>query len=293
MKKLIVNADDFGLCRGTVSGVYTAWRHGIVTSASLIVTAPASNLAMQTARRHPKLDIGIHLSFTEGTPVLPAAQVPSLVDESGQFPSARHWREARRRPNATQLADEFTAQIERARQTGVTLSHLDLHSYLGYFMPDVFALAVDLAAHHGLAMRFPFHEGWEDTAPGVLAAWGIPLAQAETIAGSYRDLLAGKAVCPDYFVEPFAEGVVGAGGLMSAIAQARPGVSELVTHPAKLPGCTAYLGPEAKQRAAELDLLCDRRMRRMLEIAKVELTDFRHLEIELESASTRPESSQA
>ena len=278
MKKIIVNADDFGLCSGTVSGILAAWRKGIVTSASLLVTTPSCDLALKAALSHPKLDMGIHLSFTEGSPVLPAAEVPSLVDDSGRFPSARQWRETRRRPNSAQLAAEFAAQIERSRQAGVALTHLSLQSYVGYVLPDVFALACDLAARHGLAMRYPFSEGWEDTAPALLSACQISRLQSQAVASGLQSIMAASGVAhPDYYVEAFNEGQANAGDLMSAIAQARQGITEFSVHPAQAAGCKTYLGPAAANRAIELEFLCEKRMRRMLEIAQCELTTFREL----------------
>src|SRR5512135_2580948 len=62
---LIVNADDFGLSPGVNRGILEAHRHGIVTSASLMVRWPAARAAVDAARAHPALGIGLHVDLGE------------------------------------------------------------------------------------------------------------------------------------------------------------------------------------------------------------------------------------
>ena len=86
-KKLIINADDLGLSRGITDGIVLAHREGILTSASLMVNQPATEYAVEQLRCLPTLDVGIHLNLCQGSPVLPAKSVPSLVDSTGKFHS--------------------------------------------------------------------------------------------------------------------------------------------------------------------------------------------------------------
>jgi predicted glycoside hydrolase/deacetylase ChbG (UPF0249 family) len=64
-RKLIVNADDFGLSSGVNEGVAAAHENGIVTSASLMVRWPAAAEAAAYARSHPGLSVGLHLDLGE------------------------------------------------------------------------------------------------------------------------------------------------------------------------------------------------------------------------------------
>src|SRR5207248_5901365 len=84
-RRLIVNADDFGLTQPITDGVIEAFERGILTSASLVATGEAFQRAAQYAARRSDLDSGIHLMIVQGAPVLPPEQVPSLVQESGLF----------------------------------------------------------------------------------------------------------------------------------------------------------------------------------------------------------------
>lgn len=62
---LVVNADDLGLSAGVTDGILHAARHGIVTSASLMVRAPAAERAARAARALPGLSVGLHLDLAE------------------------------------------------------------------------------------------------------------------------------------------------------------------------------------------------------------------------------------
>lgn len=66
-KQLIVNADDFGLSPGVNRGILEAHRHGIVTSASLMVRQPAAAQAAAASREYPALSLGLHLDLGEWT----------------------------------------------------------------------------------------------------------------------------------------------------------------------------------------------------------------------------------
>ncbi len=64
-RRLIVNADDFGLTDGINRGIIEAHENGIVTSASLMVRYPAARQAAELATANPKLSIGLHFDVAE------------------------------------------------------------------------------------------------------------------------------------------------------------------------------------------------------------------------------------
>ena len=84
MKKLIVNADDFGLHPLINAGIIKGYREGFITSTSLMPSAPCWQEAVQLAQENPQLGIGVHLTLVGSVaPVLPAGKVSSLLDEQG------------------------------------------------------------------------------------------------------------------------------------------------------------------------------------------------------------------
>ncbi|HOI45659.1 MAG TPA: ChbG/HpnK family deacetylase, partial [Candidatus Aminicenantes bacterium] len=83
MKRVIVNADDFGLCQGVNRGIVLAHQKGILTSATLMANMPGFDEAVEMARDHPRLGVGVHLNLLRGEPVTPARDVASLVRADG------------------------------------------------------------------------------------------------------------------------------------------------------------------------------------------------------------------
>jgi len=132
-KRLITNADDFGWSRGISDGILHAHREGIITSATLMANQPASQYALEQAKQQaPKLGIGIHLRLCDGSPVLPAAEIRSLVDQQGKFYSiseikSRLWHG---KVSHAEIEAEFRAQIRWMIERGVTPTHGDSHHHL-------------------------------------------------------------------------------------------------------------------------------------------------------------------
>ena len=87
MKRLIVTADDFGAASEVNEAVEIAHRDGILTTASLMVSAPAAADAIVRAKKMPLLRVGLHLVLVEGRPALSASEVPDLVERDGVFRS--------------------------------------------------------------------------------------------------------------------------------------------------------------------------------------------------------------
>ena len=88
IKKLIINADDFGMCEGNSLGILLAHEQGIVSSTTVMMNMPYASWALDKAKAYPNLGIGVHLTLTAGKPLLSGKK--SYTDEAGNFlrPSA-------------------------------------------------------------------------------------------------------------------------------------------------------------------------------------------------------------
>src|SRR5262249_53754126 len=132
---------------------------GVLTSASLFANAPATDAAIAAVRQAPALGVGCHLALVDGTPVLPASDLPTLAP-GGRFRAT--WREFIRdavlgRIRLAEIDRELEAQIGRLVAAGVTLTHLDSHKHVHAY-PPVFAAVVKLAQQFGIpSVRVP-HE---------------------------------------------------------------------------------------------------------------------------------------
>lgn len=148
MKRLIVNADDFGLSPGVNRGIIRAHREGIVTSATLMVTMPAWAEAVELARATPTLAVGLHVNLTAGRPL--AGPAPSLTGPDGGF---RRPAELGASAETAEAEREVRAQVERFLATGLPLSHLDSHHHVHQGVPAVGAAVSKVAAELRVPVR--------------------------------------------------------------------------------------------------------------------------------------------
>lgn len=273
-RRLIINADDFGLSEGVNRGIREAHTAGSVTSASLLVNTPGFTDAVHLARQLPSLGVGLHLNLTTGAPISPPDAVPSLCDpRTGRF---------RRLPGfvaralaggiaASDVARECTAQIACMAATGLRITHLDGHEH-AHVLPGVWSPVVAAARQAGVTVvRIPL-EPVTGIAWRPIAAFGQAL-----LATSYR-LAARHAPVPrsaDHF-----RGFALTGRrdflerLLALLDALEPGVTELMVHPgypdASLAGWVGY----AEGRQRELAALTSPAVRDRLQRGDVELVSF-------------------
>jgi hopanoid biosynthesis associated protein HpnK len=159
VKSLIITADDFGAAREVNDAVEQAHRHGALTAASLMISAPAASDAVARAKQMPSLRVGLHLVLVDGRPALPAAQIPDLVDSDGFFRTdmARAGAAMFFLPRARrQLAAEIEAQFQAFAATGLALDHVNTHKHF-HLHPTIAALMIAIGKRYGMkAARVPF-----------------------------------------------------------------------------------------------------------------------------------------
>jgi predicted glycoside hydrolase/deacetylase ChbG (UPF0249 family) len=130
VKRLIVNADDFGRTAGVNAGTLQAHRRGIVTSATVMVLEKAAARGIrEAAESAPRLSLGLHFALTGGgRPAAPAKDL-SVLAPGGRFP--RHREELPSEIPAAEVRRELEAQIGvfqvLARKPP---SHLDSHHHV-------------------------------------------------------------------------------------------------------------------------------------------------------------------
>jgi len=159
--RLIVNADDFGVSEHVNEAVIRAYREGVLTSASLMVTGAAFAQAVELAKENPGLAVGIHLVTVVGQSVLPHSEIAALVDEKGNFSNnptlagLKYYFSPRAR---RELRKELAAQFEKFHSTGLRLSHIDGHLHL-HVHPVIFNAALELGVKYSARrMRVPAEE---------------------------------------------------------------------------------------------------------------------------------------
>ena len=230
-RRAILCADDFGLTEGVNEAVELAYRQGVLTAASLMVSAPAAADAVRRARAMPGLRVGLHLVLVEGRATLPSAW-GGLVDRAGWFPSAQgRLGLAFARPSCRPaLAAEIAAQYAAFAATGLPLDHVNAHKHM-HLHPVVGALAIGIGRAHGLrAIRVPREPaavlrlaGSARSASSGLALWCALLR---------RRALAAGLVVPDSVFGLAWSGHMTASRLARLASVLPPGLTEIYTHPA-------------------------------------------------------------
>ena len=158
MRRLIVNADDFGLTPGINRAIIEAHTRGIVTSATLMANMPAFDEAVRLAKAHPTLGVGLHFNLTQGRPIVAPEQVPSLLNERGEFlgTSTQLWQRAlTRRLQREEIVLEFRAQVEKVLEAGLQLTHVDSHKHAHAIAPVFAAINATLGLYNIRALRLP------------------------------------------------------------------------------------------------------------------------------------------
>jgi predicted glycoside hydrolase/deacetylase ChbG (UPF0249 family) len=128
---LVIHADDLGMSHSVNRATFEALEKGWITSSSILVPCPWFPEVVRFARAHPQADLGIHLALnSEWTtfrwgPVSPTDQVPSLLDEDGYLRIVEP--PVVEKAKVAEVERELLAQIERARASGIRLTHLDSH----------------------------------------------------------------------------------------------------------------------------------------------------------------------
>ena len=152
LRRLIVNADDFGRSASINAAVIRAHREGILTTASLMVNEPGCAEAVALAKENPRLGVGLHLTLLCGRSALPPSKIPGLVNQRGEFgysPVAVGMKYYFRRSLRDQLRAEIREQFARFRATGLPLDHVNGHLHM-HLHPVVFGILMDDAKQLGI-----------------------------------------------------------------------------------------------------------------------------------------------
>ena len=168
MPRLIVNADDFGLAPGVNRAILELHAAEVLTSATLMARAPATEEAVKMALAMPTLGVGCHVVLVDGAPVSNPEKIPSLIDRStgSLFPSLGAFlkRLYTFRIRSAEIEAEAAAQIALLQSYGLRLTHVDTHKHLHMF-PAVLRAVLRAARAAGIrAVRNPFEPLWSISA---------------------------------------------------------------------------------------------------------------------------------
>jgi predicted glycoside hydrolase/deacetylase ChbG (UPF0249 family) len=239
--RLIVNADDFGLTPGVNRAILELHQAGVLTSATLMARASATNEAIEIARATPSLGVGCHIVLVDGDPLRLPSNLPTLTnpDTSRFYPTLGTFlkRLVREKIRASEIELEARGQIEWLQSRGLALTHIDTHKHTHMF-PRVLCPILRAAGSCGIrAIRNPFEPAWSVAATS--AAPFVRRAQVHLLrllaSGFHRFVSEHGFTTTSGSLGVLATGTLDAPtitSLLNAIPRGQPNAFyELVTHP--------------------------------------------------------------
>jgi predicted glycoside hydrolase/deacetylase ChbG (UPF0249 family) len=261
LRKLVVNADDFGFTRDVNRGIVQAHREGILTAATIMSGGAAFDHAVSLARENPALDIGVHLVLVGQPPF------PKTVAELA--------REVLR--GRIRIYEELAAQVRKVLDAGLDPSHLDTHKHT-HLLPPVLDAVARISQEFKIPwvrrpFDFPMHSGgvsWSKRT--VSRAFGVMRGRFERVLKQHG------CRSTDHFAGFRITGKFDVADLTALIRVLPEGSTEFMCHPGicteELRGANTRL---KESRAAELQALTAPVLRDLLKEAGVELATFNSL----------------
>ncbi len=162
MTRIVIHADDVGMCHGANQAFVELARMGVISAGSVMVPCPWFPEIASIAAGDPTLDVGVHLTLNaeqqgyRWAPVSRPSASAGLTDESGYSWASVADVRAHAHPDAVE--EEWRAQVDRALAAGIDVTHLD--------------------AHMGSALA----PEWCDRYVALGAEYGVPVLITETLA---------------------------------------------------------------------------------------------------------------
>jgi hopanoid biosynthesis associated protein HpnK len=289
MRRLIINADDFGMTAGVNRAIAEAHRQGCVSSSTLMATGAAVRDAVAIAKDTPTLSIGCHVVLVDGRPISDPTIVSSLIDsrDQGRFRS-RVPRLAlaavRGKVSENEIYREVSAQFECLNSLGISLSHVDSHQH-SHVLPVVARAVLRAACEHGIrSFRNPFEPAWAVAASRanwsvrsasrsfqvtVLRKWQQPFTRLVSRYGLQT---------PDGSIGMAATGFLNRELFLRLVDAMPDGTWELITHPGYYDSDLAAANTRLKEsRAIEFEILSSAESRAMLAKRGIALISYREL----------------
>ncbi len=264
MRRLVVNADDFGYTHDVNDGIIAAHREGILTAATLMANGHAFDRAVALAKDNPGLDVGCHLVLIGGASLVDGRAYPNSIRQLIPEITAGRWN-----PYV-----ELRAQVERILAAGIAPTHLDTHKHT-HLLPKVLDAVGRIGQEFGIRwvrrpFDFPLSGGPAPLTRRLISrAFGFLRPRFHEVLTRYG------CRTTDHFAGFELTGEFQAGDLIRLIEHLPEGSTEFMCHPGY---CRAELRASPtrlkESRERELAALIDPRAREALDRADVSLTRY-------------------
>lgn len=242
IKKLIVNADDFGISEGASIGILMAHADGILTSTTCMMNMPFAQFALKQAEKFPKLGVGIHLVLTVGRPLVDGAK--SFTDKDGNFIRPKDYPDHQPHADKEELYREWKAQMELFIKTaGKKPTHIDSHHHT-HLIP----------AHHEVVIK-------------LAKEYDLPIRQREQILDTYQYVRCADQMYDERITYDF----------MTSELDTDEEILEYMCHPALIDQRLYDMSSYCLARMKELELIRSPEMKDFISKNKIELINYSDL----------------
>jgi predicted glycoside hydrolase/deacetylase ChbG (UPF0249 family) len=221
-KLLIINCDDVGMCHSSNLAVIEGMEKGLISSGTIMTPCPWFNEIADYSRNHPEKDFGVHLTHTaewrfyRWGSVAPRDMVNGLYDSTGYL-----WPEVEQvyaHATPAEALTEGRAQIRKALDAGIPVTHIDSHMGTMQYSPDFLKIYIQLAIEFNLPLRM--------AAQSTMESFGFPDMRKQ-----FADM---GLVFTDYFVYDELKNYKDVKAFWTNIIKTlKPGVTELFIHASK------------------------------------------------------------
>ncbi|WMT39006.1 polysaccharide deacetylase family protein [Paenibacillus sp. D2_2] len=279
-RAIIINADDFGITHSTNQAIVELFENDSITSSSLMVPCTAAKEVPQLCSKNHNLKVGIHLTLTSTEnyslkPVFQEYNLESLVTDEGFFPKDLTFVEKNADP--LHVKAELEAQILWALSHGVDVTHLDSHagSVMGLTTGrDFLEIVFDLCEKYELPFNLPL----QIIDQPFLSRSQKSLFEQRILSAKRRGIeLIDDLIPLPYHLDPGENYNHMRDGLIRQIEYCKPGITQIVAHPAKVTSELQALTPHFKKRGLEFQLLNDPRIKHTLQVNHIKLISWEYL----------------
>lgn len=276
-KKLIVHCDDLGFTHACNLAAFEMLEKGYASSASVMMPTPWVAEVVTWAQKHPTADLGLHLTLTSEwktlrwAPMAGRDKVPGLLDPMGYF-----WQlteQTARSATPAEVETELRAQIAHARRIGLRFTHLDTHMGVLYARPDYFQVFEKLGRETGVPiLQMKLDTTGRRDAPQNVIDYILSQEERYQREGAVRldSLLPDPAPgIKDFEARKLA--------YQKMLRELKPGVHQVIIHPAILGAETSATTSTAVERDLDLRVFADESTRRLIKETDIQLVGWQDL----------------
>jgi len=163
MQKIIVTADDYGMCDIVDKAIDAGIENGFITTTNVMLNMASLENAKTLRLRYPNISVGIHWNVTTGSPVLSPYEVPSLVQENGAFWSLKDFKKrySKKLINPAELEKELEAQTNLFESILGTADYWNTHENSALHT-KAFSVFAKVAKKHGILATRTFQRVYYD-----------------------------------------------------------------------------------------------------------------------------------